>query len=99
MLSLSKNSISETSDFNSGLIYQDEVSVVFLKKVLTSMNLKYKESNNKAGTLIQWHSTSDIQKKEISERVNQHYFITKHCKGMKAPLPSNPSLTELSCNG
>ena len=99
MLILSKNSISETSEFNSGLTFPDSASVVFLKKVLKSMGLKFKESKNKAGTRIQWHSTSDVQKKEISDRVNQHYFIIKHCNGMKVPLPSEPSLAELSCKG
>jgi len=99
LLMHSRNSISEPSEFNSGLMFSDEASVMFLKKVLKSMNLKFKESNKKEGTLIEWYSSSDAQKKEISERVNQHYFITKHCKQKKAPLPNDPALSELSCKG
>jgi len=99
MLVCSQSSADEFPKYNAGLIFPDKDSVVFLKKILKAMNLKFRESTKKEGKLIEWYSSSEAQKKEISERVNQHYFITKHCKGVKAPLPSEPALAVLSCKG
>ena len=97
VLSYSQSGMSNEPTIKTGLMFQDEGSVIFLKKVLKSMSIKFEETIKPEGKLIEWYSSDAVQDKEISDRVNQHYFIAKHCKNRKPPLPGDQALSELSC--
>lgn len=79
------------------LILSDPDEREFLKEVLTSLKLPYKEFVNDMGVNIQWESYSREQELEIQNRVSQYAFMKKHCKGMDLPKPSQPTRDKLSC--
>ncbi len=80
-----------------GLIYPDKDSSTFLKAVLFSMNITFKESTKTNGQYIEWISDDKLQELEIQNRVSQYNFIKTVCKNMRLPSPSSPALKELSC--
>ncbi|MBT8348654.1 MAG: hypothetical protein KJP24_04240 [Sulfurovum sp.] len=79
------------------LIFSDPDERGFLKEVLTSLKLPYKEFVNDMGVNVQWESYSREQELEIQNRVSQYAFIKKHCKGIDLPMPSQPTRDNLSC--
>jgi len=80
-----------------GITYQDKESAVFLKEVLSVMNIKFRVTETSKGQLIEWKYLSESQFQEISNRVSQYGFIKNTCKGMKLPSPKDNAKSELSC--
>ena len=80
-----------------GITYPDKDSSTFLKAVLFSMNITFKELTTINGQYIEWASDNESQELEIQNRVSQYIFIKEVCKNMKLPSPSSPALKELSC--
>jgi hypothetical protein len=89
---------SEPSDWSVGIAYPDEESRIFLKAVLKSMNLAYKEIETVHGNEIRWKSESKAQEEEVQNRVSQYTFIKEVCKNIELPSPSAPTRAELSCS-
>ena len=79
------------------LVYPDAASSKFLKEVLISMDILFKETDTPKGKKVEWASDSEEQEKEIQSRVSQYNFVKEACKEMPLPSPSAPARDRLSC--
>ncbi len=79
------------------LVYTDNESTLFLKAVLDSMDLPYRETETTKGAKVEWQSEGQSQEMEIQNRVSQYEFLRTVCKSQSLPPPGRPALKELSC--
>ena len=86
-----------SSGFSAALKYPDPKLNAFLKRVLSSMNLKYTVDPGPDGEWIRWMSRSAAEEQEIRRRVSQYAFAIANCKPEQTPSPAMASRAGVTC--